>query len=117
MLFHEVEINGKEYKLRLSARGIVKLERKLGGNPMNIFMAVQENQLPSLEDTIIILHASMQKYHSGIKLEDVYDLYDEYIENGGTYMELIPILLAVFKVSGFFKEENEDNEEDGTKNV
>ena len=114
MLFHEVEINGKEYKLRLSSRGIVKLEKKLGGNPMNIFMAVQQNQLPSLEATMVILHASMQKYHSGIKLDDVYDLYDEFVENGGTYMELIPILLAVFKVSGFFKE---DMTEGDTKNV
>ena len=113
MLYSEYEINGEDYKLRLGARDIVKLEKKLGGNPMNIFMAVQNDQLPKLEAVILILHASMTKFHSNIKLGDVYDMYDEYIEEGGTYMDLIPVLLDVFKVSGFFKE----GQGDETKNM
>lgn len=113
MLYSEFDFNGTEYKLRLGSRDIVKLEKKLGGNPMNIFMAVQNDELPKLEAVILILHAAMNKYHSNVVLNDVYDMYDEYIEDGGTYMDLIPVLLDVFKVSGFFKEE-EGNE---VKNV
>lgn len=109
MLYSEFEVNGTEYKLRLGARDIVKLEKKLGGNPMNIFMAVEQNQLPPLEAVILILQASMTKYHSNMNVNDVYDLYDEYMEAGGTYMDLIPVLLDIFKVSGFFKEDDAKN--------
>lgn len=118
MLYSEFEVNGKEYKLRLGARDIVKLEKKLGGNPMNIFMAVENGDLPRLEAIILILQASMTKYHSGMSVDDVYDLYDEYMAEGGTYMEMIPVLLDIFKVSGFFKEETIDEAKaDELKNI
>ena len=116
MLYAEWEVNGKEYKLRLGARDIVKLEKKLGGNPMDIFMRIQNNQLPSLEAVILILQASMTKYHNSMKVDDVYDLYDEYVAEGNTYMDLIPVLLEVFKVSGFFKDEEEGEAEGEVKN-
>ena len=109
MLYKEFDFGGKTFKLRLGARDIVKLEKKLGGNPMDIFMAVQRDQLPRIEAVILILQASMSKYHSNTSVDDVYDLYDDYIASGGTYMDLIPVLLDVFKISGFFKKTDEDN--------
>lgn len=104
MLYTTWKVGEEEYKLRLAAKSIVELEKKLGGNPLDIFMGIENNKLPSMEEIILVFHASMQKYQSNIKLDDVYDIYDEYIEKDGSFMELIPILLEVFKVSGFFKE-------------
>ncbi|MPN46084.1 hypothetical protein SDC9_193664 [bioreactor metagenome] len=33
----------------------------------------------------------------------MYKLYDEYVEEDKTYMDLIPELMSVLEVSGFFK--------------
>lgn len=105
MLFTDFKVGEKELKLRLDSRGCVALEKKLGKSPLDIFMEAQNGSLPKLEGVIAILHASLQKYQHGYTEEKVYDLYDEYIEAGGSFIELIPVLLDVFKVSGFFKEE------------
>jgi hypothetical protein len=44
-------------------------------------------------------------------MDKTYALYDKFVDEGNTLMDLVPILLDVFKVSGFFKEEaTEDNE-------
>lgn len=109
MLYTELNIGEKEYKLRLDARGCVALERKLGKSPLSIFMQAQEGSLPTLEQIILILQASMQKFHSGITENNVYDLYDAYIEQGNTFTDLISVVLEIFKVSGFFKEEDVKN--------
>jgi len=111
MLYAEVKIGKKEYKLRLGARDIISLEKKLGSNPLDIFMSIEQGRLPKLEAVLLILQASMTKYHNGMTVDKVYDLYDEYMEDGGTFMDLIPSLIEVFKVSGFFKTEVSENEE------
>lgn len=110
------EINGKEYKLRMDATSIVELEKKLGGrNPLDILLAVENGVLPSVTNIVYILHASLQKFHHGIGVKDVLDLYNAYIESGRGYMDLIPVLVDVFRASGFFptapKKEQEDTEE------
>ena len=103
MLFSEIKIGDKELKLRLDSRSCVSLERKLGKNPLSIFMN-EDKSLPKLEDLIAIFHASLQKYNQGYNEEKTYDLYDEYINEGNTFIDLIPVIMDIFKVSGFFKE-------------
>ena len=102
MLFTEVTIGGKELKLRLDARGCVSLERKLGKSPLSIFMDT-ENQMPKLEDMILVFHASLQKYNKGYTEDKTYDLYDEYVEEGKVLTDFIPVIMDIFQNSGFFK--------------
>lgn len=107
MLFHTFEIGGKEYKGRLSARSCVELEKKLGTNPLNVFMEIaQKGQMPNIETIVVMLHASLQQFNHGISLDDTYDLYDKFVDEGHTLMDLIPILLEIFKVSGLMPEED-----------
>lgn len=95
-----------DYKLRLDAKASVELEKKLGKNPLNIFISIANNsELPKLTDVIQVLHASMLSLQHGISLDDVYSIYDDYIDEGHTMVDLIPVLLDVFKASGFFKDE------------
>ena len=54
---------------------------------------------------LVILHASLQAYEHGITLDRVYDMYDRFVEEGNSLMELFPIIIEIFKTSGFFKEE------------
>lgn len=104
MKYTEFKVGEKEFKLRLGAGEIVNLEKKLGKNPLDILMNVEKGELPKIGDTLTILHAAMQKFHHNMTMEKVYQLYDEYVDEGNAYTDLIPVILEVFKVSGFFKE-------------
>ena len=107
MLYHTFTVNDKDYKCRLTARACVDLEKKLGENPLNVFISIANNgvELPKLESLITILHASMQSMEHNMSIDKVYELYDEYVDAGHTMMDLIPEVLEIFKVSGFFNEE------------
>lgn len=110
MLYTTFTVKDKEYKARLSAKTCVELEKKLGANPLNAFIKVaQTNEVPQLDTLITILHASLQAYQHGMSMDDVYALYDDFVDEGNSLMELIPLILEIFKVSGFFKPEEEKN--------
>lgn len=104
MEYVEFKVGNEEYKLRLGANEIINLERKLNDNPLNVLMKIQDDGLPRTETLLQILHASLQRFHHGISIEDVNDIYDEYVENGGTFTDLLTEMVEVFKVSGFFKD-------------
>ena len=110
MMYYEITIGEKDLKLRLDARNCVDLERKMGKSPLTIFTQ-EDKALPKLEDLISILHGSLQKYNKGFTLDKTYDLYDEYVEAGNTFTDFIPVIMEIFKVSGFFKEEEIKNTE------
>lgn len=104
MRYTEFKVGDREYKLRLSTGEIVNIEKKIGGNILEIFMS--RDKIPSMEELMMVLHGALQKFHHGITLKDVYDIYDEYVDNGGTFEDLIEKIVDVFEVSGFFKEED-----------
>jgi hypothetical protein len=70
-----------------------------------------DEQIPSLDMVMNTLHASLQAIEHGYTIEKVYELYDEYVEEGMTYTDLIPELISVLEVSGFFKRPPQDQEE------
>lgn len=111
MLYTTMTIKDRDYKLRLNAKACVDLEKKLGTNPLNIFVNMfGENDkvnLPSIGDIITILHASLQAYEHGMSIDKVYELYDDFIADGHTQLEMIPIVAEIFKVSGLIPEEAE----------
>ena len=99
----ELKIGENEYKLKMKTRQVVALEKSLGKSPLNILMEAQDGVLPSIEDMLMILAASLQQYHHGFDLDKVYDLYDEFVDAGNTMLELIPIIIDVLSVSGYIK--------------
>lgn len=115
MRYTTIEFAGKEYKLRLGANQIMELEKHLGGrNPLDVLMATEKGTLPSLTATLRILHAAMQKFHHGVSFSDVTNMYDTYVDSGKSYTDLLPELIEVFKVSGFFKVAPETEAENET---
>ena len=99
----EFKVGEKALKLGMKTRQIVALEKSLGKSPLNILMDAQEGALPPINDMLIILWAALQQYEHGYNMEAVYDLYDEFIDEGNTMMELIPIVIDVLSVSGYIK--------------
>lgn len=109
MMYYTFTVGGKDYKGRLSAKSCVDLEKKLGTNPLNVFMDIaQKGQIPNVEVIVTMLHASLQQFNHGMSLDDTYELYDAFIDEGKTLMDLIPILLEIFKVSGLIPEEKDE---------
>lgn len=104
MLYTEFNANGKEYKLRLSTRNIVLLEKQLGCNPIGIFGNGEE--LPTITTMVTILHASMQQYHHNISLNEAYDIFDEWLADGHSATDFLTTIIEIYKVSGLIKVDN-----------
>lgn len=108
-LYTTITIDGTDYKARLNAKACVDLEKKLGTNPLNVFAKIAEDgSIPDLSVLISIFQASLSAYNHGITIDKAYELYDKFVDDGNTMMDLVPILMDVFKVSGFFKVEDEE---------
>lgn len=108
MRYYLFKCGEKEYKLRLTAQSIIDTEERLGRSILDVMLETNRGSLPKLEELIIILKGAMSKYD--MKLSDMYELYDEYIESGGDLSELIAVVSEVMKVSGFFKETAKETE-------
>ena len=94
----------KELKLRLTSHQAATVEEKIGMNLLKIFMpeAGEEFTLPPLKVMLLLVHGALQKYENGYSIDDVYDLYDEYVDNGGDQATFMTeVLMPLFEVSGF----------------
>ncbi len=89
MLYTEWKCDNKTFKLRLTTMGTMALEDKLGRNPADIFLALGDGQLPKIGDIVLILHQSLQPYHSSYTVEKTAGLLDTYFEEGHTIYGLL----------------------------
>lgn len=110
MMYVDFTAGNKDYKLRLSTRNIVSLEKQLGCNPLAIFGT--GDTIPQITTMVQILYASLVQFNHGISLTDAYDIFDNWIADGHSSTEFIPIILDIYKVSGIIKNDNENNGEE-----
>lgn len=111
MMYVDFSAGNKDYKLRLNTRNTVLLEKTLGCNPLAIFGSGEGlDAIPSVTTMVAILHASLQQYNHGIALNDAYDIFDKWLEDGHATTDFIKIILEVYQVSGIIPKENEVEE-------
>lgn len=115
MLYRELIIGGESYKLKLTTKNSVALERSLGYNPISMLMDIDKGKMPKLGDILIILQATLQKYHHGVDMNKTIDIFDAYVDEGNSMFDLIPVLVEVFEQSGYISKpkEGETSEEEG----
>ena len=95
------KVGDEEYKLKLKSSDICEAEEALGGSLINFIGS--ESGLPLLKNMMIITHYAMRSWNHSIKLNDVYDIYDKYIEEGGSQVDFFSsVYMDVYQVSGFF---------------
>lgn len=113
MLFVDFNAGNKSYKLRLNTRNTVMLEKTIGRNPLGIFTENGVERIPTITECVTVLYASLQQYQHGISLNDAYDIFDEYLDDGNSYTDFIPVILEIYKVSGILRtsKDTEDNSE------
>ena len=93
-------VDGVEYKLKLTASVIVKLEQRY---KRNLLLLVTEDGLPPISVMLTVIQAGLQQHHHGITYAKVQELYDCYIDEGGDQQALMAdIMLPLLAVSGFF---------------
>ena len=110
MNYIDFEAGNKTYKLRLGTRAIVLLEKQLGCNPLSIFGASGDT-VPTITTMVTILHAALTQYNHGITLNDAYDIFDEYLADGNSAVDFIPVILEIYRASGIIpKEDNSKND-------
>lgn len=105
MNYTNFEVGNTTYKLRLSTRSTVALEKQLGCNPLNIF-GVQGDTIPTVTTMVAVLHASLQQYNHGITMNDAYDIFDNYLADGHATTDFIPVILEIYKASGIIPKDN-----------
>lgn len=93
----------KDYKLRLNIRATLALEKQLGCNPLAIFG--DGDKLPTITTMINILHASLQQYQHSITLNDAAGIFEEWLEEGNTPTDFLPVIIEIYKASGIIKDE------------
>lgn len=105
MMYIDFQAGNKEYKLRLSTRAIVALEKSIGCNPLAIFGA--GDTIPTITTMVGVLHASLQQYQHGITMNDAYDIFDAYLADGHSMTDFIPVILNIYRESGLIRDEGQ----------
>jgi hypothetical protein len=111
MLYTELNIGGESFKLRLTTKASVTLEKALGYNPISMLMDIDNGVMPKLNDMLIMLQVMLQTYHHGYSMDKVYDLFDRYVADGKGMFDLIPVFVEVFQQSGYLSVGNKTVEE------
>lgn len=110
-MYLDFNVGEKTYKLRLTTRNIVALEKVIKCNPLAIFGNNEE--IPEVSTMVAILWQSLQTFQHGIGLDETYSIFDEYlIKNSMT--DFISVILDIYRVSGIIKGGNKGEDE---KNV
>lgn len=109
MMYIDFTAGNKDYKLRLNTRNIVSLEKQLGCNPLAIFGT--GDTIPTITVMVQILYASLVQYNHGISLNDAYDIFDNWLADGHSSTDFIPVILDIYKASGIIKNDNVTDDE------
>jgi hypothetical protein len=116
MLYIDFEADRKAYKLRLTTRDVVALEKRLGCNPLSVFGA--GDTIPSVTQMVAILHASLQTYQHGVTYENTLDIFDSWLADGHVMTDFIPTILDIYRTGGLIAPEkrNVSEAEEDEKN-
>lgn len=106
--FYYWEVNGTEYKLKLTTAMVAKLENKYRTNISNLIMT---DKTPPLTVMLTVVQGAMLPWTHGIKIEKVYELYDKWLEEtgGGQMTFWSKIVIPTLGVSGFFTAEQTES--------
>lgn len=108
MMYYELNVDNKIYKLRLTTFTTVQLEKKLNCNPLSIFG--DGETIPTVTTMVYILHAALQQYHHNVDINEAYNIFDAWLEDNHSMTDFIAVIIELYKVSGLIKvEKNEKN--------
>ena len=103
-----LEFGGLTLELKLTARDILNIEKRLGKSVMSLFMSGDGSmKLPPINEILIVLQGANQTH--GISDQDILNAFDKYYDAGNSPMELFTVLTDLFQASGFFGKQASDS--------
>lgn len=110
--YETLNAGGIEYHFKITTANAVKLEEDLGTDLLSGMTNI--NKINVLAK---YLFAAAVSQNDGIsKIEDVYQLIDDYITDGGTYEQLNEVVLQTLLVSGILTQKMYDKSKALQKN-
>lgn len=103
MLYIDFEADRKAYKLRLTTRDVVTLEKRLGCNPLSIFG--NGDRMPTITEMVAILHASLQTYQHGTTYDATLDIFDAWLADGHTPTDFFAVIIDIYRTGGLVAKE------------
>lgn len=98
--FETLTVSGKEYNLKITMGEMVKLEAKIGSD-----LLTGMEKLTAATTLAEYYFAALKPWNDSIStIEDVYQLFDDYITQGGTYEELQHKMVEVLVLSGIMSQ-------------
>lgn len=107
-------VGDTDYNMVLRARDLASLENKIKRNPLSILFDIeQKNEMPQLKDILAVLFYGLQKEHKKEfnNFEKIYDLYDKFVENEGSYPDMIGVVVELFQNAGLIPSTDEEADE------
>ena len=93
-------VAGIDYKLKLTASSICKLEQKY---KRNLLLLITDEGLPPIAVMLTVIQAAMLQYHHKMTNLAVQKVYDQYVDEGGDQSRLMTdVIMPLMGVSGFF---------------
>lgn len=99
--FEVLVVGGSEYNLKITTANAVKLEEQLGTDLLNGL-----GKLAEIGTLAKYYFAAARLNDSIEKIEDVYQLFDDYLAQGGSYDELQTLIIDVLVLSGILTEKS-----------
>ncbi|MFT9451582.1 DUF6096 family protein [Liquorilactobacillus ghanensis] len=97
----EINFGGLNLELKLGARDILEIEKRLGKSMMSLFMSGDgEMKLPPINEILIVLQGANQVH--GVTDNDIFKAFEKYLDEGHSPMDLFKVLTDLFQESGFF---------------
>ena len=102
--YESITVCGCEYHLKITAANAVKLEEQLGTDPLSGI-----EKLAEIKTLAKYYFAAAVSLNDSIKtIDDIYQLFDDYIIEGGTYDTLQRLVIDILLTSGILTQEGYD---------
>lgn len=103
--FHYWTVAGRDYKLKLQAGSVERVENKYHQNIINMI-----DEIPPLSVMLTIIQAAMENWEHNMSYAKIKKLYDVWTEEGGDQFSLYTkIIIPTLVVSGFFPVEQAED--------
>ena len=106
----EVRIGNLDLELSLSARNILKIERKMNESLINLLHDGTRSHIPPTNKLLLVFFHANTK--AGITEKMLIEAFEEHIDGGGTTMDIFVMFQTLLVDEGFFGSETQTEEEE-----
>lgn len=100
--FCEWTVDGQTYRLKLKTSDVIALEQRLNKSCLDLLDVQSGMGVPSLTTMLTIVYYAMKSWQHGVKESEVMNIFDKYIEDGGSQIDFyVNVVLEIYVVSGF----------------